>query len=99
MEDCTLLLNSYDGGEDLWEGFFTALYVQWKEFDLPVVLNTETKKFDFKSLNIRTINCPKKNVSWGKRLIDCLKKIDTEYVLFFLDDFWLDAPVDNEYFE
>lgn len=101
INDCTLLLSTYDGGEDLWEGFFTALTTQWKDFNLPVVVNTETKTCAFKNLNIKTINsgAGKRNSVWGRRLINTLKQIDTEYVLFFLEDFWLDAPVDVEHFE
>lgn len=99
--DCTLLLSTYDGGEDLWEGFFTALVNQWPGFDMPIVVNTETKKCTFKGLDIRTINCgPGKHAAvWGRRLINALKQVDTEYILFFLEDFWLDAPVDVEHFE
>ena len=32
---------------------------------------------------------------WGKRLIETLKKIDTEYVLMYLDDFFLTRPVNQ----
>ena len=46
-KDCTFLLSSYDGGDDLWEGFFKALSVQWPEMDMRIVLNTETKSFSF----------------------------------------------------
>nr|WP_305181931.1 hypothetical protein [uncultured Schaedlerella sp.] len=101
MDDCTMLVNSYDGGEDLWEGFFCALKVQWPTFDLPVVLNTESKQFSYPGINIRSLHMYKsgENVAWGRRLIETLKKIETEYVLFFLDDFWLDAPVDVDFFE
>ncbi len=101
MKDCTLLVNSYDGGEDLWEGFFKAWSVQWSGFDMPVVLNTESKNYSYPGFNIKTFKLyqGKKNVPWAKRLIETLKRIDTEYILFFLDDFWLDAPVDVEFFE
>lgn len=96
---CTLLLNSYDGGEDLWEGFFTALKDQWPQMNLPVVLNTESKSYSFPGYDIKTFNLfpPHKHVAWGKRMIETLKRIDTEYILFFLDDFWLDQPVDTEF--
>ncbi len=101
MKDCTLLVNSYDGGEDLWEGFFKAWSVQWAGFDMPVVLNTESKNYSYPGFNIKTFKLyqGKKNVPWAKRLIETLKRIDTDYILFFLDDFWLDAPVDVEFFE
>lgn len=101
MDDCTMLVNSYDGGEDLWEGFFCALKAQWPTFDLPVILNTESKQFAYPGIDIRSFHMYKcgENVAWGKRLIETLKKINTEYILFFLEDFWLDAPVDVAFFE
>ena len=99
--DCTLLVNSYDGGEELWEGFFTALKYQWPDFDMPIVLNTEAKKYSFPGLNIKTLSLYSngKKVAWARRLIETLKCIDTEYILFFLDDFWLDGRVDTAFFK
>ena len=101
MDDCTMLVSSYDGGEDLWEGFFSALKTQWPSFDLPVVLNTESKNYSYPGLDIKTFHMyePGKNIAWGRRLIETLKRIDTEYILFFLEDFWLDAPVDVVFFD
>lgn len=99
MEDCTLFLSTYDGGADMWEGFFTALCVQWPELKLPVAINTESKNFSWQGLDIQMLHAKNKNMPWGKRLINALKQVDTEYILFFLEDFWLDAPVDNYFFE
>ena len=100
IDDCILLVSSYDGGEDLWEGFFTCLFAEWPDFDMPIVLNTESKSYSFNGRKIETYHLYKKGqkVSWSKRLLAHLKRIDTEYVLFILDDFWLDAPVDTEHF-
>lgn len=99
--NCTLLVSSYDEGEDLWEGFFTCLVNCWPELKLPVVLNTETKDFSFPGLNIKVINTPNKtkNMPWAKRLKHVLGEIETDYVLFFLEDFWLESRVDNDFFE
>ena len=97
--DCTLLVSSYDGGEDLWPGFFTALTVQWPQLDLPIVLNTESKSYSFPGLDIKTFSFyPNKPPQWGERLIKTLQHIDTEYILLFLEDFWLTAPVDDAFF-
>lgn len=100
-KDCTLLVSSYDGGEDLWEGFFTGLTRQWPELDLPIVLNTESKSYSFPGLDIRTLGLYPdggKDIPWGKRLQETLKRIDSEFVLFFLEDFWLEGPVDDAFF-
>ncbi len=100
-EKCTFLLSSYDGGEDCWEGFFRSLEEQWPGMDMPIVLNTESKKYSREGYDIRTFSLyqPGQIPSWGRRLIEHLKRIQTPYILLFLDDYWLDAPVDTAYFE
>ena len=98
-KDCTFLLSSYDGGEDLWEGFFKALSVQWPEMDMRIVLNTEKKHYSFPGYTIESFEpCKNKEMTWAERLVDTLKHIDTEYTLLFLEDFWLDDKVDDEFF-
>lgn len=98
-KNCTLLVNTCDSYSDCWDGFFQLLRIQWPEFDMPVVLNTESKSYTFEGMNIRTVGGGKKNEAWGSRLIRALKSIDTKYVLFALDDFYLDAPVRVEKLE
>ena len=98
--DCTLLLSTYDNGEDCWEGFFKALADCWPAMNMPIVINTEHKQYSFPGYELKTINQKSTDtIPWSKRLLDVLKQIDTEYVLLFLEDFWLDAPVDDEFFQ
>lgn len=100
MKDCTFLLSSYDNGEDCWKGFFCALSDCWPELDMPIVLNTESKGYRFPGYEINTFSLYKdRDAEWSERLIETLKRIDTEFVLLFLEDFWLDKPVDNDFFE
>lgn len=98
-KDCTFFLSSYDGGEDLWEGFFKALSVQWPEMDMKVVLNTETKEYQYPGYEIESFRPSLgKDLTWAERIIESLKHVDTEYVLLFLEDFWLDKRVDDAFF-
>lgn len=92
-KNCTLLVNSCDSYEDCWDGFFDLLLIQWKNFNMKVVLNTETKNYSHDGLSIETMGLCAKEMPWGKRLIETLKRIDTKYILFALDDFYLDQPV------
>ena len=96
-----MLVNSYDGGEDLWDGFFTTVKHEWKDFDMPIVLNTESKSYSFEGFDIQTFRFykPGQNVPWAKRLIRTLKAIKTDYIVFFLEDFWLEDRVDTEFLE
>lgn len=94
--NCTVLVSSYDRGEDLWNGFFT-LYKKYWNNNFPIVLNTESKKYSFDGLNIKTFNIFNSNskVSWAKRLKKTLEKIDTDYIIFLLEDYWFEKEVDN----
>lgn len=93
-KNCTLLLNTCDAYSDCWDGFFKLLKIQWPEFSMPVVLNTESLSYSFDGMDIRVSNT-KPKTSWGKRLITALKRIDTKYILFALEDFYLESPVDS----
>lgn len=98
-KDCTFFLSTYDGGEDLWEGFFKALSVQWPEMDMRIVMNTETKSYTYPGYSIESFHPSlQKNQPWGERLIESLSHVETEYILFFLEDFWLDKRVDDSFF-
>ena len=96
--DCTFFLSTYDGGEDLWKGFFKALSVQWPEMDMPIALSTETKSYDYPGYEIRALNSGKRRIPWAKRLRRALERVDTEFILLFLEDFWLDSKVDDARF-
>lgn len=96
-KNCTLLVNSCDSYSDCWDGFFELLKIQWPTFDMDVVLNTETKSYSFDDLRITTFSMyTSKKVAWGKRMIETLKRIKTKYVLFALEDFYLESPVHEE---
>lgn len=98
-KNCVLLVNTCDAYSDCWDGFFQLLRIQWPSFSMPVVLNTESKSYTFDGFDIRTVQASGKREEWGGRLIRTLKSIDTKYVLFALDDFYLDAPVRVEELE
>lgn len=85
----TILVNSCDKYEDAWEPFFRLLKIQWPECEnYKIVLSTESKQYNCDFLDVKTINI-KENMSWSARLKSTLEQIDTKYVLFFLEDFFL----------
>lgn len=96
--DYTVLISSCDAYEDLWYPFFLLLKKNWPSIaEKPILLNTETKSFSFPGLNIKTLSLYEKSddVTWSKRLADHLKYIKTPFVLFLLDDFFIESPVDE----
>lgn len=95
FEDCSLLVNSCDAYSDTWELFFKILSKRWKNLDMPVFLNTESKKYELKELDITTLNCSKK-IEWGGRLKSALYQIQSEYVIILLDDYFLTEDVKED---
>ena len=97
-KDVTILVNSCDKYEDAWEPFFRLLKIQWPECQYDIVLSTETKVYICDYLSVRTINS-ETQLSWSSRLKNTLNQIDTKYVLFFLEDFFLLEKVQTDIFE
>ena len=96
--DITILVNSCDLYEDTWYPFFKLLKIQWPDCPYNIVLNTETKKYTCDFFNVETINSGT-DLSWTARLRYVLNQIDSEFILFFLEDFFLQSPVKTEAFE
>ena len=95
----TILVNSCDKYEDAWEPFFRLLKIQWSECEnYKIILSTETKVYNCDFLDVKTVNF-NENMSWSGRLKKTLEQIDTEYVLFFLEDFFLLEKVRTDIFD
>lgn len=92
----TIVVNSCDAYEDCWAPFFLLFSKYWPNCNSNIILNTETKSFQFPGLDI---TCPtvckndEKNYLWGERLLRCLDKVETDIVLIFLDDYFIKSPV------
>lgn len=94
--NCTILVCSCDDYEDLWFPFFKLLKTYWKNCPCKIVLNTESKVFSYPELNIECYRLfDNKTVPYGLRMIEHLKKIDTEYVLVLMDDFFIRKEVNE----
>lgn len=99
---CSLLVTSCDSYEDSWEPFFKLFSIMWPDCEYPIYLNTESKKFECDYLNITLLHpnalTDKKGkpISWSNRLRQAIEKIDSKYILFFLEDFFLMSPVRSD---
>jgi len=92
-EDLTIVFCTYDKYSYLWNGFFKLLIKYWPSCDLNIVLNTEKKHLNYGELKISDpTNCDPSN-PWSKRFKIALNKVETDYVLIMLDDFWLRSSV------
>ncbi len=99
MNKYSVLVSSCDAYKDLWDPFFYFLNNNWPELkDKEIVLNTEKEKYTYKNLKILTFSfdVSKEEYTWSKRLKLHLEKIEKEYVLLLLDDFFVESEVLDE---
>lgn len=98
--DLTVLVNSTDSFEDCWVPFFTLFSRYWPDNPFPIVLNTESKDFRFDGLDVRASGVGRfwkgeGRMPWSDCLIHCLDSIDTRYVLYLQDDYFLNGLVEQ----
>lgn len=90
----SLIYCTCDRYEGLWANFFKLWKKYWPSFNSQVILNTESKHFEYEGLDIIRPNFTKTDPTWSERLLESLKKVKTPYVILTLDDFYLKSSVD-----
>lgn len=100
-KDCTVLVCSCDSYDDTWAPFFKFFHMYWPDCDYPVVLNTESKCYRSDEMDVICYQFYDNNrqIPYGERLLEYLKKIDTPYILILMDDFFIRKKVDAEKIE
>ena len=96
--NCTVVVSSCDKYEDTWYPFFKILKKEWPDRPYPIALITESKSYAYEDMNIRTLGIygPDKKVPRGRLVKETLKRIETEYVIFMLGEFYLHGKVDQK---
>ena len=91
MNEISVLIGSCDKNEDIIEPFYKLYKKYWKH-DYITYIATETKDFKY-GISLKHTG------SWTKRIRESLEEIDTDLVIFMLDDFFLRKSVDNKIIE
>jgi hypothetical protein len=97
--DLTIFVNTSDNFDDCWDPFFKLFKLYWPDCPYPIVLNTELKDYTYEGLNIR---CTKvsldehKKLSWSECLMRALDVIDSKYILYLQEDYFLEGPVKSD---
>lgn len=100
--DLTVLVNTSDGFSDCWTPFFDLMARYWPDCPYPIQLNTETLGYShphFAIVATMVAAASTRRRTWSECLADCLARIDTPYVLYLQEDFFLEAPVRADWIE
>lgn len=88
MDHCSLVVSSCDKYETSWYPYFELIKKYWKDRPKKIYLITETKTYSHEGLEITCVN-PGTKCTWSERLYQCLSQINTKYIIFSLEDFFL----------
>lgn len=98
-QDYLVFVNSTDTFEDCWTPFFSLLQAYWPGFAARLVLNTDTKAFSHPGLEIdctRTAAGFARRLTWSESLASALSGIESEWILYMQDDYFLNGPVRSD---
>jgi hypothetical protein len=88
----SILISSCDRYSVCWRPFEHGLEKYWPDCPFPVYLISN--QLDFPSPRVSTLRLGK-DAGWAPNLISALSGIDTPYVLYMQEDYWLNAPVNT----
>lgn len=92
----TILVVSYDGYRDMWNDFFNCKKLNWPDCPYETVLANNIDDFQYEG--VRVINCGK-DAQWSTRTRKALEAINTKYVCFMLEDFFISKKVETSIIE
>ena len=90
--DVTLLVVSCDAYKDLWRPFFHCLFKYWPDCPYPIFLGSNEAEYSDPRVKPILVGPDK---DYSSNLLAMLKHIDSPWVLLWIEDFILSAPVDN----
>jgi len=94
-QDLTIVVNTCDAYHDVLSIFFHALQDCWPDCPYPVVINTESRSYNYLARVHHHVSAGSID-DWGARLRSTLQTIDSDYVLMLYDDFILNEQVNNQ---
>lgn len=95
LKNTAILINSCDAYSDVLKLNLCALEEYWENCELPIYINTESKRVQSDYFNICSIEYKNsnKNDRWGIRFKNALKNINQEFVIVIYDDYILESDI------
>jgi hypothetical protein len=92
-KNCAIIISSCDNYRDAWAPFFTLFFRYWPNCPFQVYLISNTLKYPDE--RVKTIDILP-DQKWSGNMITALNKIPEKYIIYFQEDYFLRAKVDNE---
>ncbi len=90
--EIALLVVTCDAYKDLWEPYFKCLFKYWPDCPYPIHLGSNKLEYTDPRVNSITIGADK---DYSSNLLAMLEKIDSPWIILWIEDFLLSSPVDT----
>lgn len=90
--ETAVLISSCDSFSDCWAPMIHSLSKYWPDCPYPIFIISNFKKNDDKGIHFINVGEDK---GFGSNTKKALELIKADYIIFLLDDFFLDGPVSN----
>jgi len=91
--NCAIVISSCDNYRDAWVPFFTLFFRYWPDCPFTVYLIGNKEKFNDEKIKMINVD---PDLGWSSNLMIALKKIPEKFIIYFQEDYFLRAKVDNE---
>ena len=92
MSQVSILISSFDGYSDCWLPVCHGITKYWPDRPYPVHLMTNLKDFAHPGIQVLKVGPDR---GWSQRMLTALDRLQTPYVMYFQEDYWIMAPVDT----
>lgn len=92
-EKTAILIASCDKYSDLWAPFFHCFWRNWPDCPYPVYLGSNERVWSGQRVTTLAIG---RDETWSANLRKYVARIGAERIIVFLDDFFIQVPVDTE---
>lgn len=92
MAPVTILISSFDGYSDCWGPVCHGFTKYWPDCPYPVSLMTNSKDYHHPGIDVLKVGGGR---DWSGRMITALERINTPFIMYFQEDYWLDERVDT----
>lgn len=92
MSQVSVLISSFDGYADCWGPVCHGFTKYWPDCPYPIYLMTNHLDYPHPRVEVMKVAGGR---DWSGRMLTALDRIQTPYVLYFQEDYWIRQPVDT----
>jgi len=93
LKSTPVIISSCDAYQDAWEAFFALFFRYWPDCRFPLYLITNDSSYpDDRVISIKL----GEDQGWASNMRRVLAGVDSDYLIYMQEDYFLCRPVDNE---